>query len=253
MKKILITIPVYNEDKILKQNITILNTFLKNKTIFPYDYIIEIADNRSKDNTKKIGMALERKFKNVKYTYIDQQGKGRAIKYSWNNASKDVDVLSFMDSDLATDISYFPKLISAITKENYDLAIGSRNNKRSIVKRSAFRQFVTWGYLTIQKILFNVHFEDTQCGFKAIKKEKYLILKNQFNKKKFKFDKTDMFFDTELLLIAEKVHNLKIKSVPVKWTAGKDTKVNVIKLTYFFLKYLIKTKKHIKKLKLRQK
>jgi len=245
--KVLVTIPAYNEEKILEKSIIKLNNFLKSK--LKHNYLIEIADNRSKDNTKEVGKKLEKKIKNVKYTYIDKQGKGRAIKASWRTTGKNYDILSFMDADLATDISYFPKLINTIAKEGYDISIGSRYNKKSIIKRTFIRNIIGKGYLFIQRILFGVKYEDTQCGFKAIKREKYHKLQNDFNPNKLKFDKTDLFFDTELLLIASRIYNYKIKSVPVKWEEAEKSEVNMFRVSWFFFSYLLKIKKYLKKLK----
>lgn len=234
---VLITIPVYNEEKIIKKNIFILNNYLLNN--FKYKYTIEIVDNGSIDNTVKIAKSICKNLKHVKLKIIKEQGKGNAIKNSWHNSSKEFDILSFMDVDLATDISYFPKLINFLNFEDYDISIGSRYEKESIVKRSFIRQVFAKSYLFLQKLLFNIPYNDSQCGFKAIKRSKYLFLEKYFLKKRLWFDKVNMFFDTELLIIANNILNYKIKSVPIKWTSQKESKVKIIRIVIIFFIYLV--------------
>lgn len=242
--KILITIPSYNEGKNLKKNITKLNNYLSKNLNQPYT--IEIADNNSKDNTKEIAKEIINTQKNIRYRFVKKQGKGQAIKESWNN-SNGFEILSFMDADLATDISDFPKMIEKITKNNFDLVYGSRYHKQSKTKRSFLRMFISKGYLLLQKMLLNTSFTDTQCGFKALKKEAYFKINNKFIKKRLSGDKNDMFFDTELLVLA-KYNNLKITDLPITWKEQKESSVKIIKYSWLFFRYLFYFKKHLKKI-----
>jgi hypothetical protein len=71
------------------------------------------------------------------------------------------------------------------------------------------------------KLIFFNKFHDAQCGFKGLrttvaKKLLPLIKDNKW------------FFDTELLLIAEK-SNYRIINIPVSWKDDKDSRVNVVK------------------------
>ena len=63
--------------------------------------------------------------------------------------------------------------------------------------------------------------KDHQCGFKAFKKEPVLNLLCEV-------EATHWFWDTEILVRAHR-HGYKIKEIPVEWTSGKDTKVNLVK------------------------
>lgn len=242
--KILITIPCYNEGKRLERNIIRLNDFLKKNLKEPY--LIDIADNNSKDNTREIAKKLEKKYSTVKYTFVKEQGKGLAIKYSWNNTGKNYDILSFMDADLATDISAFPKMIQKITKENFDLVYGSRYHPKSNTKRTIVRRIISKGYLLLQKWILGVSFTDSQCGFKAIKKFAYLKIKDLFLKKRLSGDKNDMFFDTELLTLA-KYKGFKMTDYPVTWKEQKETSVKIFKYSLLFFRYLFYFRKNLRK------
>lgn len=236
---ILVTIPAHNEASELKTNMIKLYNYLISLKM---NFTLEIVDSSSIDDTYKIAKELSNKYKNIQCISVKKEGKWRAIKESWNNADKKFDILSFMDADLATEITYFQKLINGIEKEGYDISIGSRYSKESKTKRSFFRNLIGNGFIIIQKILFKTSYDDSQCGFKAIKHEKYNIIKKYIKN-------NDYEGDMELLIISEKIFKYKIKSVPVKWSEQKRTTIRFWKTIISFLKELWKLYFVIRKLR----
>ncbi len=136
MTKVDVIIPVYNEEEELAPNVTRLHDFLKDN--LRQEWNIVIADNGSTDRTLSIAQELSRKYLRVKYMHMPEKGRGRALKKAFLDSK--ADIVSFMDVDLSTDISFFPPLVDAIDKEKYHIAIGSRLMKqsrgRSSLKRS---------------------------------------------------------------------------------------------------------------------
>ncbi len=233
--KISIAIPAYNEESILAENVKKIYDF--SKSSLSGDWKIIIADNNSSDRTGEIGRSLERDFENIKYLHIPQKGKGRAIRSAWENDNADIYV--FMDADLATDISALPQLISTVGTENYDLAIGSRFHKNSKVKRSILRKFISRAYRFLLRLLLKSKIKDAPCGFKAAnKKTVETILPKVKN--------NEWFFDTEMLILAEK-QNYLIKEIPVIWTEhkkiGRKSRVNFIKVSLGYLREIWRLKK----------
>lgn len=230
--KILIAIPVYNEELILEKNILKIFYFLKNN--LDDNWQIVIADNNSTDRTGEIGKELENKFKEIKYIHIPQKGKGRAVRAAW--AVSDADVYIFMDADLATDLSAFMPLVSAVTREGFDLVIGSRFHKNSKVKRSFSRKLVSLTYSLILRLMLDLKIKDAPCGFKAAN---HKIIKNIFPTVK----NNECFFDTEMILLAEKEH-YRIKEIPIIWTergeSDGDSKVNVLRVALNYLGEIFK-------------
>lgn len=219
MTKINITLPVYNEEKCLKKTVLKVISFLKeNKFNCPYEIVI--ADNASIDETPKIGKELQNEFKSVKYSRLEQKGRGRALKQIW--LSSDCDIVSYMDIDLSTDLNKFPELIDAITKKDYDLSTGCRLGKNSkIIGRSTTREILSQGYNLLLRLVFLNGIKDAQCGFKAIKRSVFLELVNHL-------ENNNWFFDTEMLLWADKKKK-KIAQVDVTWTDDPDTRVKIAK------------------------
>ena len=237
--KLNITLPCYNEEKILNNNVIELFDFL-NKNIVEDDWQIIIADNNSTDNTAKISKELIKKSEQIKYLFIQQQGKGIAIKSSWQKFEADIYV--FMDVDLSTDLSSLPGLINSIKKENYDVAVGSRFHKQSVVKKPMVRKIISQILRIIKKIIVNSNISDLPCGFKAVNKktvEKILP----------KIKNNEWFFDLELVILSEKF-GYKIKEAPVQWEEKRKKKnksrVNIVPLGFKYIKNLLELRKRIK-------
>ena len=216
--KVDIVIPVLNEEKALPVCIANLREFLSEKS--PYSYRIVIADNGSMDSTPQIAQTLAEQNPDVSWIHLDIRGRGRALRKAW--LESDSDILSYMDVDLSTNLEAFPRLLKGIGEEGFDLAIGSRLMKESIVKkRTVKREFTSRVYNLIIKAMFFTRFTDAQCGFKAISRSAAQLLIPYIKDQGW-------FFDSELLILAEKT-GFTIKDVPVTWIDDPDSRVNVIK------------------------
>ena len=134
------------------------------------------------------------------------------------------DFLSYMDVDLSTDLKYFTPLIKSL-KAGYDIAIGNRLMNKSTVKdRPVKREILSRGYNILIRLFFRVSFTDAQCGFKAVSRKVVdkLIPHIQDNA---------WFFDSELLIVGEKV-GYRIFQQPVHWTDNPGSTVRVLKTVY---------------------
>lgn len=231
--KIDVVVPVYNEQEILERNILKLYSFLKSNISDSWQ--ITIADNASTDNTKNIAENLAKQ-KNVRVVHLDQKGRGRALKKAWN--SSDADILCYMDADLATGLEALPQLLNSI-KKGAVVATGNRFHKNSVVKRGIKRQVLSKGYNIIAKLIVGTKIPDLQCGFKAIRKNaKETLLPN--------IQDNIWFFDSELLILAEKM-GYPVAQVPVTWKDSKRTsKVHIVNTVTNYIKNLLKLRKRLK-------
>lgn len=213
-----IAIPVHNEEKELEKNIEKLYNYSR-ENLKNYNWHITIADNASSDNTPIIGATLAKKHPEISLLRLEQKGRGRAVKRAWSQSG--ADYYAYMDLDLSTDLVHLPKLLQAL-RQGYDIAIGSRLAKGAQVEgRTLLREITsrTLNFVFIQSI-FNTHFTDAQCGFKAVTKgvvEK--LIPHVFD--------NGWFFDGELLIIAEK-SGYKIYEEPVHWVDNPGSTVRLI-------------------------
>lgn len=222
-----VVIPVYNEQQELEENVTKLVAYLKSN-MPDFNWIVVIADNASTDNTYKIAQALSKKYIQVKAEHLKEKGRGRAVKFVWRKYKSDVNV--YMDVDLSTDLKHLGALSRSILR-GFDIAIGTRNARGANVQgRSLLRTITSKGYIILIKLFFWVHFTDAQCGFKAVSSR---VVNDIIPK----VEDNEWFFDTELLVLAEK-SGCTIYEEPVTWIDNPGSTVRVLKTAQGDLKGL---------------
>lgn len=192
--RICIVIPVFNEEKALRNTIAKLHTFLAQQIHMAWEIVI--ADNGSTDQTWAIAELLRQEYSRVRVLHLDEKGRGRALKRAW--LESDAEILSYMDADLSTDLGAFLTLIEALATGGYDVATGSRLLEPASTIRSFRRELVSRAYNLLVRALLQTHFSDAQCGFKALTRRAAQCLLPQV-------EDTGWFFDTELLVLAEKL------------------------------------------------
>ena len=224
-----VVIPVLNEEKALPGSVASLRQFLE--TNLPHPFRIVIADNGSTDSTPDIAQGLSQQYQEVSWIRLEMRGRGRALRRAW--LESDADILSYMDVDLSTNLDAFPKLVSAIVDEGFDLAVGCRLMQGSVVrKRSLKREVTSRSYNLIIKAMFLTRFKDAQCGFKAISRRAAQVLIPNVEDQAW-------FFDSELLILAEK-GGFHVKDVPVEWVDDPDSRVKVFQTATEDLKGLLR-------------
>ena len=213
-----IVIPVLNEEKVLSASVGALHHFLGGH-LSAYRWRITIADNGSTDHTPEVARRLVDFYDGVGYTALTQRGRGRALRRAWTES--DADIVAYMDVDLSTQLDDLIPLIEAVDGGGCDLAIGSRLIRGSVVEgRSLSRELTSRAYNLIIRATFFVGFRDAQCGFKAMTRRAADMLVPLVRD-------TGWFFDTELLILAEK-NGFAIAEVPVRWHDDPDTRVRVV-------------------------
>ncbi|MCY0921724.1 MULTISPECIES: glycosyltransferase [unclassified Streptomyces] len=210
-----VVIPVFNEEKDLGPCVRRLHEHLTRT--FPYPFRITIADNASTDRTPEVAAGLAAAVEGVRSTRLEEKGRGRALRTVWSHS--EAPVLAYMDVDLSTDLNALLPLVAPLISGHSDLAIGTRLARSSRVVRGAKREFVSRAYNLLLRSSLSARFSDAQCGFKAIRREvaeRLLPL----------VEDTGWFFDTELLVLAERA-GLRIHEVPVDWVDDPDTTVHI--------------------------
>ena len=225
-----ISIPVYNEEEELEQNIKRIIVFCENK-LPSYIWHITIADNASTDNTSIIGSMLAKKYRNISLFRLEQKGRGRAVKQAWSRA--DADFYFYMDLDLSTDLVHLPALLTALQK-GYDITIGSRLLKGAKVEGRTILREITSRILNLVfiRLLFRTHFTDAQCGFKAVTKKVVEELIPHIKE-------NDWFFDGELLIVGEK-SGYRIYEEPVHWVDNPGSTVRLVSTIWGDMKTMLR-------------
>jgi putative flippase GtrA len=212
-----IVIPVYNEETDLPGAVRRLHRFLVDEV--PYRSRITVADNASTDSTLEVARQLAQELPDVDVIHLDSKGRGGALWAAW--MASPADVVAYMDVDLSTDLAALMPLVAPLVSGHSDIAIGSRLVPSSRVVRGPKREFVSRSYNLLLRSLLGARFSDAQCGFKALRADVARELLP------FVAD-TGWFFDTELLVIAERA-GLRIHEVPVDWIDDPDSRVDIVR------------------------
>jgi putative flippase GtrA len=211
-----IVVPVFNEERDLAPCVRRLHSHLAGG--FPYRFRITIANNASTDGTGGIADDLAEQFAEVVAVHLAEKGRGRALHQVWS--ASDAAVLAYLDVDLSTDLNALSPLIAPLLSGHSDLAIGSRLARGARVVRGPKREIVSRCYNLILRGALAARFSDAQCGFKAVRADVAEKLLPHVTD-------TGWFFDTELLVLAER-SGLRIHEVPVDWVDDPDSRVDIV-------------------------
>jgi glycosyltransferase involved in cell wall biosynthesis len=212
-----VTVPVYNEEKVLAENVRRLHSYLT--TNLPFRFVITIADNASTDETFAIAKRLCAGLAGVRAVHLDRKGRGLALRHVWGSSS--ADIVTYMDADLSTGLDAFLPLVSPLVSGHSDLATGSRLSPGSTVVRGFKREFISRAYNLLLRVVLGARFADAQCGFKAGRAEVIKTLLPDVQDDAW-------FFDTELLMLAQR-RRLRIWEMPVTWVEDRDSSVDIVR------------------------
>jgi putative flippase GtrA len=211
-----LVIPVHDEERDLERAVRTARAFLD--TQLPYPARLTIADNASSDGTWAIARRLADELPGVRALHLDAKGRGRALQAAWG--ASDASVLAYMDVDLSTDLSGLAPLVAPLVSGHAHVAIGTRLARSARVVRGPRRELISRCYNVLLRGTLGVRFSDAQCGFKAIRADAARLLLPLVAD-------TQWFFDTELLVLAEKA-GLRVDEVPVDWVDDPDSRVDVV-------------------------
>ena len=199
-ESISIVIPLHNKELNIENTI---NSIVK--YITAPDLQIIIVENESTDSSKIIA---EKVIKNLHETvdisiYESKKGLGTALVEGFKHCKNKW--IYFVPADFSfgnSDISYIEK---NNLYQKYDIFLGSKTHKDSIINRSKSREMYSLIFNTMLKILFSIPFSDTQGTL--IFKSNVLKDINELNNKGF-------LITTEFIIKSFN-KNKKILEVPI--------------------------------------
>jgi len=210
-----IIIPSYNEELRLPATLERIASYLQTDGRAAE---VVVVDDGSNDRTAAVAEAFRNKIALLRVVSNGvNRGKGYSVRHGMQEARGRIAL--FTDADLSAPIEEAGKLLAAL--ETCDVAIGSRAMDRSLISvhESPFREFAGIIFNKIVRIILWLPFVDTQCGFKAFRRERCRILFEQQRIERFGFD-------PELLYLARH-HGLHAVEIPVRWGHSPATKVDM--------------------------
>ncbi len=237
MDKLSVVIPAYNEEgSIKKGSLEEVWNFLRKQK---YNWEVIVVDDASTDKTLFLSQEFAKTHEGIKVLTEPHRGKGGSVIAGMLKATGDIVV--FTDMDQATPMEEFKKFIPKF-EEGYDIVIGSRSGRKGA---PLMRKLMAYGFSFLRTIILRLPYKDTQCGFKAFRKE---ASEKIFSKMKIFSERTkargaavSAGFDLEALYLARKL-GFKVAEVPVAWFHKETERINPIKDSFEGLRDLLKVR-----------
>ncbi len=212
-----IVIPAYNEEYRIGRTLECTFDYLDRQS---YDSEVIVVNDGSKDRTAERVREFESRAKG-RLRLVENpgnRGKGYSVRNGMLQAQGQIAL--FYDADMATPASEIVKVIEPIAENRYDVVFGSRALDRSLIeiRQSPFREAIGRGGNLIQFALTGLNFKDTQCGFKAFRRE---VIQSVFQLQRI----NGFGFDPEILFIAKK-QGWRLLETPVRWNHVEGSKVS---------------------------
>ncbi|MGC9347444.1 MAG: dolichyl-phosphate beta-glucosyltransferase [Anaerolineae bacterium] len=229
-----IVIPAYNEANRLPQTLTRVVDFV-NMRPEPLDVIV--VNNNSRDDTGEIA----RKFAKAHacLSVLDQpiQGKGAAVRKGILNAPGRYSFIC--DADLAMPIEELPRFFPETLGQDYDLAIGSREVAGAQrYDEPAYRHLMGRAFNFVVRTLAVPGIQDTQCGFKAFRREAGQAI--------FREQKINGFaFDVEVLALA-RLWGYEILEIGIPWYYGEGGSVHPLRDSWRMFREVVRIRRNIR-------
>jgi glycosyltransferase involved in cell wall biosynthesis len=262
-----IVIPAYNEEQALRSGKLqrVLSWIALQSTLVE----LIVVDDGSRDATARL--AEENSARVIR---IPHAGKAAAIMTGIQAARGEI--ILFTDMDQATPITEADRLLdilqqgpaagtppmggtgnptTSLDQQGVDIAIGSRG----LVRRGApvGRYLLSWGQVALRWIILGLAISDTQCGFKAMRRQPALDILNHLRvytpvgftagspaasprrPAKLSGPSVTSGFDVEFLYVA-KLLKYRVQEVPVRWNYQDTRRVLLVKDAWRGVKDLLR-------------
>lgn len=222
-----VVIPCYDELANLRKGVLDKVRHFLNKQKYSYEVII--VDDGSTDGSIEFIQKFVKENANFQLIQNPHLGKAGAVTTGVLKAKGEI--VLFTDMDQATPIEELENILPFFDK-GYDIVIGSRKNRRKGSPLS--RRFISRSAMILRRYIIGLSgISDTQCGFKAFRKDTATVLFSYMQNlhqgfKQISGSAVTAGFDMELLFLADK-KGYKIKEVPVSWLYVESRRVSPIR------------------------
>lgn len=218
-----IVIPAYNEERRLPATLQQVRAYLAAQ---PFASELIVVDDGSDDRTAAVAAG----FPEVQVLRREHRGKGFAVRAGALAASGAYVLLC--DADLAVPIEEWVKF-EGFFASGYDVVIGSREGIGATREGEPWhRHLMGRVFNWIIRLVALLDINDTQCGFKALRRE---VARDLFSRVRIYGDDAPVVrgaavtaYDVEVLFLARKC-GYRIAEVPVRWRYGTETKVHPLR------------------------
>ena len=214
-----IVIPAYNEENRIGRTLKETFDYLDQQN---YDSEVIVVNDGSRDHTIDKVREFEPRGRG-RLRLIENpgnRGKGYSVRNGMLHARGEIAL--FYDADLSTPTSEIIKVIEPIAADQFDVVFGSRMLNYELIgtHQSFLRELRGRGGNLFLRVMLDLQFKDTQCGFKAFRRE---TVNSVFPLQRI----NGWGFDIEILFITQK-QGWRLLETPVKWDHVDGSKVTIL-------------------------
>jgi len=213
-----VIIPAYNESARIPATLEAVVACIRERG-WPAEVVV--VDDGSTDSTAQLVKDFASRAPEVRLLENPgNRGKGYSVRAGILQAQGEI--VMFTDSDLSAPIEEAERLFAAIAN-GADIAIGSRwlESGRQTHRQPLYRQLFGRCFNMVCRMVMNLPFADTQCGFKAFTRSAAQTV--------FQLQTIERWgFDPEILFIALK-RGFLIVEVPVSWAHDERSRMSYLK------------------------
>jgi glycosyltransferase involved in cell wall biosynthesis len=180
-----------------------------------------VVNDGSRDQTAALVSAAARKYPNLRLIENPgNRGKGYSVRNGMLQARGAI--VMFTDADLSAPIEEAELLFAAI-ENGADVAIGSRwlDRSRQTLRQPIYRRVFGRCFNWLTRMIMHLPLADTQCGFKAFRREaaRTIFIRQRVER---------WGFDPEILYIALRL-GMRIDEVAVTWGHDERSRISYLK------------------------
>jgi len=211
-------IPAYNESVRIRPTLDELLRYTRGQN---WDAEILVVNDGSRDDTAQIVREYGRLHPQILLLENPgNRGKGYSVRNGMLHARGDICL--FTDADLSSPMTESQKLFEAI-EQGADIAIGSRwlRTELQTEPQPLYRQVFGRIFNLALRLILGLRFADTQCGFKAFRRDAAQRI--------FPLQKVEGWgFDPEILFLARRA-GLQVEEIPVLWAHSEGTRLHPLR------------------------
>ncbi len=180
-----------------------------------------VVNDGSRDETAAIVSRAARRYGNLRLIEnTGNRGKGFSVRNGILQSRGAI--VMFTDADLSAPIEEAERLFAAIAA-GADVAIGSRwlDRSRQTLQQPVHRRFFGRCFNWLTRLVMNLPLADTQCGFKAFRREaaQTIFVRQRIER---------WGFDPEILYIALRL-GMRVQEVAVTWGHDDRSRISYLK------------------------
>ncbi len=213
-----IVVPAYNESARIGEALDRILSCIQSRD---WDAEVLVVNDGSSDSTAAIVQQWMAHHERLHLVENDgNRGKGYSVRNGLLQAAGEI--VMFTDADLSAPMEEAERLIQAL-EAGADVALGSRwlDKQKQTLHQPLYRRFFGRCFNGVTRTVMGLPFKDTQCGFKAFRRDAAQTI--------FRLQTIERWgFDPEILFIARKL-GYRIVEVPVTWGHDERSRISYLK------------------------